>query len=57
MKYTIGDVVKTEDGIFEIVRMEENEFRPYVLSNGMDEYFANDDDLILVCHIRDRKDM
>jgi len=56
MKYTIGDVVKKEDGIFEIVRIGEITFRPYIISNGRDEYFANDDDLILVCHVRDRKD-
>lgn len=56
MKYNIGDVVKKEDGIFEIVRMGEIAFRPYILSNGRDEYFANDDDLVLVCLLEDRKD-
>lgn len=64
MKYEIGDIVKANkntwpdiDGIFEITSFTGNKSTPYIITNGTDEFFANDERLILVCPYKERKDI
>lgn len=54
--FNIGDIVKYEHGVFEIEGICEHKYRPYTLNNGRDQYFASDDDLVLICNFKDRRD-
>lgn len=60
MTYGIGDIVKAwpdMEGIYEIVSFTKNKSTPYLITNRVDEFFANDERLILVCNYKDRKDI
>lgn len=64
MKFNIGDIVKANEdtwidveGIFEIASFTNNKSVPYLITNGTDEFYANDERLILVCSYNDRKDI